>query len=113
MRDPAVVGMPRVVSTSLIASGTPASGCSFSPAGRRRSMSAPGGGAGAWVVSQGGGGKGWLVGDVQKGVQGAVNGVDAVEVGLCDVHRRHLTRNKLSAQFSGGQANELGCRGVA
>ena len=58
-----------VTSTSLIAIGTPASGPSFSPAARRR-------------VDVGRRGEGSSRCHVQEGVNVAVDGGDAVEVGL-------------------------------
>ena len=79
MRDPTVVGIPRVAAMSLTAIGTPARTCSSSPAARR------------WSTSRAAD-EGAVRVDVQERVDVAVHGGDPVEVGL-----RHLDRADLLA----------------
>ena len=79
--DPQVVGMPSVASTSLSASGTPASGPSVVAGGAAR---VDGRGRGERAVGV----------DVQERVDGAVDGGDAVEVRLGDLDRARPRRRR-------------------
>ena len=91
--EPTVVGMPSVVKMSLSASGTPASGPSFSPAARFAST-ARACGERALAV------------DVQEGVHLLVDGLDAGQVGLGDLDGGELAGGDLRGDLGGGELDD-------
>ena len=93
--DPAVVGRPFVTTTSFIASGTPASGPSSSPAARFAST-ARGRGQRALGV------------DVQEGVHPLVGRGDAVQVRLRDLDGADLAGGDPRGGVGGGQLVQCG-----